>query len=399
MNYESLVSSRLQDIKPSGIRKFFDILHEVDDVVALTVGQPDFVTPWHIREAGIRSLEQGKTYYTSNAGLSELREEISKYLSRRFSLNYRPQDEIIVTVGGSEAIDVVLRSLINPGDEVIVPTPSFVCYGPLAELAGGVAVPLPTYEKDNFKLTPEALRAAITEKTKVLVLPFPNNPTGAIMEESELCAIADVLRDTNIMVLSDEIYAELTYGKHHVSFAAIPDMWERTVLVSGFSKAYAMTGWRLGYICAPAPLAKQMYKIHQYGIMCAPTTSQFAAIEAMRCGDEDVAYMTAEYNRRRTLIVQGLRAIGLECFEPEGAFYVFPNIGKFGLTSEEFCERLLYEYKVAIVPGTAFGECGEGFARISYAYSVKHILEALEHIADFVEVLRKEGRGPAPTVL
>ncbi|MBP3919795.1 MAG: aminotransferase class I/II-fold pyridoxal phosphate-dependent enzyme [Clostridia bacterium] len=399
MNYETILSSTIQEVQPSGIRKFFDLLNEIEGVISLTVGQPDFVTPWHIREAGIKSLEQGKTYYTSNAGLSELRREIGLYLERRFSLTYQPQDEIIVTVGGSEAIDITLRTLLNPGDEVIVPEPSFVCYGPLAALAGGVAVPLQTYAKDNFKLTAEGLRAAITDKTKLLVLPFPNNPTGAIMTEEDLTAIADVLRGTDIMVLSDEIYAELTYGRKHVSFAALPDMWERTILVSGFSKTYAMTGWRLGYVCAPAPIAKQMYKVHQYGIMCAPTTSQFAAIEAMKNGDEDIAYMTAEYNRRRTLIVQGLRAIGLECFEPEGAFYVFPNIGKFDLSSEEFCERLLYEHKVAIVPGTAFGACGEGFARISYAYSVKHILEALEHIADFVEDLKKEGRGPSDTVL
>ncbi len=395
MNYESIVSSRIREIQPSGIRKFFDILNDMTDVIALTVGQPDFVTPWHIREAGIRSLEQGKTYYTSNAGLSELREEIARYQKRRFSLSYQAQKEIIVTVGGSEAIDIALRALIDPGDEVIVPTPSFVCYGPLTALAGGTPVYLPTYEKDRFRLTADALRAAITPKTKALILPFPNNPTGAIMERDDLEAIAEVLRGTDIIVLSDEIYAEQTYGKKHVSIATLPDMWERTIIVSGFSKAHAMTGWRLGYLCAPAPLTAQIYKIHQYGIMCAPTTSQFAAVEAMRNGDEDVAYMTAEYNRRRKLIVEGLRSVGIECFEPEGAFYVFPNIGKFGLTSEQFCERLLYEHKVAIVPGSAFGACGEGFARISYAYSVNHIQEALEHIANFVQILRSEGRGPA----
>ncbi|MBO5649538.1 MAG: aminotransferase class I/II-fold pyridoxal phosphate-dependent enzyme [Clostridia bacterium] len=395
MNYESIVSSRIREIQPSGIRKFFDILNDMTDVIALTVGQPDFVTPWHIREAGIRALEQGKTYYTSNAGLSELREEIARYQKRRFSLSYQAQKEIIVTVGGSEAIDIALRALIDPGDEVIVPTPSFVCYGPLTALAGGTPVYLPTYEKDRFRLTADALRAAITPKTKALILPFPNNPTGAIMERDDLEAIAEVLRGTDIIVLSDEIYAEQTYGKKHVSIATLPDMWERTIIVSGFSKAHAMTGWRLGYLCAPAPLTAQIYKIHQYGIMCAPTTSQFAAVEAMRNGDEDVAYMTAEYNRRRKLIVEGLRSVGIECFEPEGAFYVFPNIGKFGLTSEQFCERLLYEHKVAIVPGSAFGACGEGFARISYAYSVNHIQEALEHIANFVQILRSEGRGPA----
>jgi len=394
MNYESIISSRVDELKPSGIRKFFDLLNEIEGVISLTVGQPDFVTPWHIREAGVRSIEQGKTYYTSNAGLSELRDELASYLYRRFSLSYIPQKEIIVTIGGSEAIDIAFRSIINTGDEVIIPTPAFVCYEPLVSLAGGVPVIVPTYEKDRFKLTADALRAAITEKTKAVVLPFPNNPTGAIMEEEDLLAIADVLRGTNIMIISDEIYAELTYGHAHISIASIPDMWERTILVSGFSKAYAMTGWRLGYLCAPQPLTEQIYKIHQYGIMCAPTASQFAAVEALRNGDEDVAYMTAEYNRRRSLIVGGLRAIGIECFEPEGAFYVFPNIGKFGLSSEEFCERLLHEHKVAIVPGTAFGECGEGYARISYAYSVKHILEALEHISDFIDVLRKEGRIP-----
>ncbi len=395
IDYKSLLSSRVQKVQPSGIRKYFDLIDEIEDVVALTVGQPDFPTPWHIREAGIRSLEHSKTYYTSNAGLMDLRHGIADYLARRFSLTYDAKEEIIVTVGGSEAIDMAIRALVNPCDEVIVPIPSFVCYGPLVSLAGGTPVYLETKEEDNFKLTPGALRACITDKTKLLILPFPNNPTGAIMEEHELAAIADVLRDTNILVLSDEIYAELTYGKKHVSFASLPDMRERTVLASGFSKAYAMTGWRMGYVCAPHEISREMYKIHQYGIMCAPTTSQFAALEAITNGDEDIAYMKAEYNRRRTLIVEGLRALGLSCFEPEGAFYVFPNIGGFGLTSEEFCERLLYEHKVAIVPGTAFGACGEGFARISYAYSVRHILEALEKISDFIAVLRSEGRGPA----
>ena len=399
IDYKSLLSSRVQEVKPSGIRKFFDLIEQIEDVVALTVGQPDFATPWHIREAGIRSLEHSKTYYTSNAGLMDLRRGISDYLLRRFSLSYDAKDEIIVTVGGSEAIDMAIRALVNIGDEVIVPIPSFVCYGPLVSLAGGTPVYLETKEEDNFKLTPEALRAAITDKTKLLILPFPNNPTGAIMEEHELAAIADVLRDTNVMVLSDEIYAELTYGKKHISFATLPDMRERTIIASGFSKAYAMTGWRMGYVCAPREVTTEMYKIHQYGIMCAPTTSQFAALEAITNGDEDIAYMKAEYNRRRTLILGGLRALAISCFEPEGAFYVFPNISGYGLTSEEFCERLLYEHKVAIVPGTAFGACGEGFARISYAYSVRHILEALEKISDFIAVLRSEGRGPQQTEL
>lgn len=388
MDYASILSRTVQDIKPSGIRKFFDLLENMEDVVALTVGQPDFATPWHIREAGIASLEQGKTYYTSNAGTIDLRRAIAEYLERRFALRYNAEREVIVTVGGSEAIDLAFRALINPGDEVIVPTPSFVCYGPLAELCHAKPVYIETKAKDNFKLTAEDLRAAITPKTKLLVLPFPNNPTGAIMTRDDLEAIAAVLRGTNIMVLSDEIYGELTYGRRHVSVAAIDGMAERTIIASGFSKAYAMTGWRMGYLAAPAELARQMLKIHQYAVMCAPTTSQFAAIEAMRNGDEDIEYMAAEYNRRRRYIVKGLRKMGLPCFEPEGAFYVFPEIGALGLSSEEFCERLLSESGVAIVPGTAFGAGGEGFARISYAYSVKHITEALDRMEKFIQTLR-----------
>lgn len=388
MDYATLLSKKAQELKPSGIRKFFDMLSSMDDVVALTVGQPDFVTPWHIREAGITSLEQGKTYYTSNSGLIEMRREICAYLSRRFDLQYDPESEIIVTIGGSEAIDIAFRAILNEGDEVIIPTPCFVCYDPLVTMAGGVPVPVITEEKDNFKLTPEKLRAAISDKTKLLVMPFPNNPTGAIMTEDELKEIADILRDTNIMVLSDEIYAEMTYGgKKHVSIASLPGMKERTVVVNGFSKAYAMTGWRMGYTAAPAPITKQMLKLHQYAIMSAPTTSQFAAIEALRNGDEDIEYMVGEYDVRRRFLVDGLRKLGIPCFEPEGAFYVFPNVGVFGMTSEEFCERLLYEGRVAIVPGTAFGECGEGFARISYAYSLAHITEALERIEKFVKTL------------
>lgn len=388
MDYTSILSRTVQDIKPSGIRKFFDLLENMEDVVALTVGQPDFATPWHIREAGIASLEQGKTYYTSNAGTLDLRRAIAEYLERRFNLRYNAEREVIVTVGGSEAIDLAFRALINPGDEVIVPTPSFVCYGPLAELCHAKPVYIETKAKDNFKLTAEDLRAAITPKTKLLVLPFPNNPTGAIMTRDDLEAIAAVLRGTNIMVLSDEIYGELTYGRRHVSVATIDGMAERTIIASGFSKAYAMTGWRMGYIAAPAELARQMLKIHQYAVMCAPTTSQFAAIEAVRNGDDDIEYMAAEYNRRRRYIVKGLRDIGLPCFEPEGAFYVFPEIGALGLSSEEFCERLLNESGVAIVPGTAFGAGGEGFARISYAYSVKHISEALDRMGKFIQTLR-----------
>ena len=387
INYDLMLSETVRQIKPSGIRKFFDMLADMgDEVVALTVGQPDFVTPWHIREAAIDSLEKGKTYYTSNAGMPELRGEISRYMKRKFDLEYDP-DEIVVTVGGSEAIDMAIRALVNPGDEVIIPMPSFVCYEPIARMSGAKVVTINTKLENNFKLTASELRSAITDKTKLLILPFPNNPTGAILDRSDLEKIAEVLRGTNIAILSDEIYAELTYGKRHVSIASIDGMKERTIIASGFSKAYAMTGWRMGYLCAPKPLASQMLKLHQFAIMCAPTASQFASIEAMKNGDDDIARMRAEYNRRRIFILEGLRKIGIECFEPEGAFYIYPNIGKFGLSSEEFCERLLYEYKCAIVPGTAFGENGEGFARISYAYSVKHISEALKRIERFVNDL------------
>ena len=388
LDYDRILPRSVVDMPSSGIRKFFDILDSMTDVTALTVGQPDFVTPWKIREAGIESLESGKTYYTSNAGTLELRKEISNYMNRRFDLHYDPVKEVVVTVGGSEAIDVAMRTLLQPGDEVIIPTPCFVCYEPLCKMTGAVPVIVETRNEDKFKLTPELLESAITEKTKMLVLAYPNNPTGAIMDEGDLEKIAKILREKQIIVLSDEIYAELTYGRRHVSIASLPEMWERTVVVSGFSKAYAMTGWRLGYICAPAPLARQMLKIHQYAIMCAPTTAQLAAITALRDCDEDVAAMTAEYDRRRRLIYNGLRDIGIESFEPEGAFYIYPNIGKFGLTSEAFCEKLLYEHKCAIVPGIAFGAAGEGFARISYAYSVKHINQALERMEAFIKTLK-----------
>ena len=387
MDYGKILSSTAQEIKPSGIRKFFDLLGDMKDVIALTVGQPDFVTPWHIRVSAVESLEKGKTYYTSNSGTLELRTEIAAYMNRRFGLTYDPKDEIIVTVGGSEAIDIATRAIVNPGDEVIVPQPSFVCYGPIAALAGGRPVFLETKEKDCFKLTPDALRAAITPKTKLLVLPFPNNPTGAIMTAEDLEGIAEVLRGTDIMVLSDEIYSELTYGREHVSIASLDGMRERTVVVNGFSKTYAMTGWRMGYTLAPREVTRQMLKIHQYAIMCAPTASQFAAVEALKNGDEDVAMMRAEYNRRRRYLVGGLRGMGIDCFQPEGAFYVYPNISCFGLSSEEFCQKLLYEGGVAIVPGTAFGDCGEGFARISYAYSVEHIAKALDRIEKFIGTL------------
>ena len=388
LDYDRILPRSVVEMPASGIRKFFDILDSMTDVTALTVGQPDFVTPWKIREAGIESLESGKTYYTSNAGTLELRKEISNYMNRRFDLTYDPAHEVVVTVGGSEAIDVAMRTILQPGDEVIIPTPCFVCYEPLCKMTGAVPVIVETRNEDKFKLTPELLESAITDKTKMLVLAYPNNPTGAIMDADDLEKIAKILREKQIIVLSDEIYAELTYGRRHVSIASLPDMWERTVVVSGFSKAYAMTGWRLGYICAPAPLAKQMLKIHQYAIMCAPTTAQLAAITALRDCDEEVAAMTAEYDRRRRLIYNGLRDIGVESFEPEGAFYIYPNIGKFGLSSEAFCERLLYEHKCAIVPGVAFGAAGEGFARISYAYSVKHINQALERMEAFIRTLK-----------
>ncbi len=393
MQYDTLLSQTVQGIAPSGIRKFFDLLDDLKGVTALTVGQPDFVTPWHIREKAIESLEQGKTYYTSNAGLLTLRQSIANYMERRFSLTYNPKDEILVTVGGSEAIDLAIRACVNPGDEVIVPLPSFVCYGPIVSMAGGTPVYLPLKAENGFKLTAEELKSVITPKTKMVILPFPNNPTGSILTEEDLIPIANLLRDTNILVLSDEIYAELTYGRKHTSIANLPDMRERTIIASGFSKAYAMTGWRMGYTLAPREITAQMFKVHQYAIMCAPTASQYAAIEAMDNGDEDVAYMREEYDRRRKLIVKGLRDLGIPCFEPEGAFYVFPEIGKFGLTGEEFCTRLLYENNVAIVPGTAFGECGEGFARISYAYSVRHITTALEKIGEFVKKLEQEQAG------
>ena len=387
-DYGKVLSPTVTSLKKSGIRKFFDLLEDMDNVVSLTVGQPDFITPWHIREAGIESLERGKTYYTSNAGTLELRNEIASYLSRRFDLTYDPKKEITVTVGGSEAIDMAIRSLVVPGDEVIIPEPCFVCYEPLVKMAGGIPVIIDTSARDKFKLTPEKLAAAITPKTKMLVLAYPNNPTGAVMTRDDLEKIAQVLRQTNIVVLSDEIYAELTFGFRHTSIVSLPGMRERTVLASGFSKAYAMTGWRLGYVCAPAPISEQILKLHQYAIMCAPTTSQLAAVEAMKNGDSDIEYMAEQYNFRRRYIYRGLSDIGIESFEPEGAFYIYPEIGKFGLSSEEFCNRLLYEYHCAIVPGTAFGRSGEGFARISYAYSVNHIDAALERIEAFIKTLR-----------
>ncbi len=385
MDYTKILSSKACGIQPSGIRKFFDLLDGRKDVVALTVGQPDFKTPWHIREAGIDSLTKGKTYYTANSGMMPLRYEIAEYLKRRFSLSYNAENEIIVTVGGSEAIDIAVRAMVDVGDEVIIPTPSFVCYEPIVTLAGGIPVIMETKREDDFKINAETLKSLITNKTKLLILPFPNNPTGAVLDRQNLEEIASVLRDTNIAVLSDEIYAELTYDHVHESIASIEGMRERTVIASGFSKAYAMTGWRMGYCVAPAPITEQMYKIHQYAIMCAPTVSQYASVEALKNGDADIEMMKREYNRRRKYIISGLRNIGIDCFEAKGAFYVFPKIGDFGMNSDEFCERLLNENGVAIVPGTAFGKGGEGFARISYAYSVNHIAEALERIEDFIK--------------
>lgn len=391
IEYDKVIAGRVRMMQPSGIRKFFEMLGDRPDVISLTVGQPDFVTPYHIREAAIRSIENGKTWYTANLGMPALREQISAYLARRFSLSYDAKKEILVSVGGSEAIDIALRALIEPGDEVILPVPAFVCYAPLAELYGAVVKKVITKEENAYKITPQELRAAITPRTKLLILPYPNNPTGAILTRQELQALADVLRGTNVMVLSDEIYAELTYGMQHTSIAAIDGMRERVILVSGFSKAWAMTGWRLGYLCAPREIVSQIYKIHQYGIMCAPTASQFAAIEAMKNGDEDVLRMTAEYNRRRILILDAFQKIGIQCFEPQGAFYVFPHIAPPGQSSDQFCRRLLDEAGVAIVPGSAFGEGGEGCARISYAYSVSHISQALERIASFME--KEKARG------
>ena len=388
IDYNKFLSPRVTAIPKSGIRKFFDIAEEMNDVTSLTIGEPDFNTPRHIREEAIESLRQGKTKYTSNSGTLELRVEIDRYLKRRFGLGYDPKSEIVVTVGGSEAVDLAIRALLSPGDEAIIPMPAYVCYAPMVLLSGAVPIVINTKAEDNFKLTAKDLKAAITKKTKLLILPFPNNPTGAVMEGFELEQIAKIVKETDILVISDEIYAELSYGFKHTSIAGLPDMRERTVLVNGFSKSLAMTGWRLGYACAPEPLLSQMLKIHQYAIMCAPSTSQSAGITALKDSDGDIEYMKNEYDGRRKIIYEGLKQIGIGCFEPKGAFYVFPDIGVFGLSSEEFCERLLLEEKVAIVPGNAFGEAGEGFARISYAYSVSHINKALEKMDKFIKKLK-----------
>jgi len=386
INYEDILIKKVKSIPPSGIRKFFDVAATMKDAISLGVGEPDFNTPWSVREAGIYSLEKGKTHYTANSGLAELREEICNYVFRKYNVSYDATSEVLVTVGGSEAIDLLIRCLVSDGDEVLIPEPSFVCYKPCTILANGIPVPIETKEENNFKLTPEQLKEKITDKTKLLILPFPNNPTGAVMSKDELEAIAEVLRGTDIMVLSDEIYSELCYSDEgHTTFSAIKDMKERTIVVNGFSKTFAMTGWRLGYALGPAPIIKAMTKVHQYGIMSAPTTSQFAAIEALKNCDRDVEDMRREYNNRRRYILEGFRQMGLSCFEPLGAFYVFPCIKSLGMTSEEFCNRLLEEEKVAVVPGNAFGESGEGFIRCSYAYSIENIEEALKRIANFVE--------------
>ena len=389
MDYEKLISPGAANMRPSGIRKFFDIAAEMDDVITLGVGEPDFDTPWQIRQAGIKSLEAGHTFYTSNSGMASLREEICTYMDRRFGLGYNSATECLVTVGGSEAIDAAIRALVAPGEEVLIPEPSFVCYHPITTLCGGVPVPIPLKNENNFKLTAEELRAAITPKTKLLVFPFPCNPTGAVMRREDIEPIVEVLRGTDIIVLSDEIYAELTYGDTpHVPIAAFPGMQERTIIVNGFSKTYAMTGWRLGWANGPAPLISVMNRIHQAAIMCAPTTSQYAAITALRDCDEEIATMREEYDIRRRYLMRKFQELGLPCFTPEGAFYVFPDIRSSGLSSEEFCERLLMERKVAMVPGTAFGESGEGFVRISYAYSLKHLNTALERLSVFLDTLR-----------
>lgn len=387
-DYDKLISKKCIKLKPSGIRKFFDIAATMDNVISLGVGEPDFHTPWTVRQTAISTLEKGKTVYTANSGLIELRKTICGYIKRKIGVEYQPESELIVTVGGSEGIDLGIRALIDPGDEVLIVEPCFVCYAPIVELTGGVAVPIETTEETGFKLTAEAVKSKITDRTKLLILPFPNNPTGAIMTKEDLEPIAEVLRGTDILVLSDEIYSELTYEGKHFSITQLDGMQERTLLVNGFSKAFAMTGWRLGYVAGPAPIIKQMLKIHQYAIMCAPTVSQYAAVTAMTSCDGEVEKMTNEYNIRRRWLVNALNEIGLTCFDPKGAFYVFPSIKSTGLTSQQFCEELLYKHNVAVVPGDAFGTSGEGYIRISYAYSLKHLMEAVERISEFLDELK-----------
>lgn len=386
----SPLSKTIVTIQPSGIRKFFDIVSEMKDAISLGVGEPDFDTPWHIRDEAIYSLEKGRTFYTSNAGLKELKIEIDKYLTRRYGISYNYNDEILITVGGSEAIDIAMRSMLDPGDEVLIPQPSYVSYLPCAVLAGGVPVIIELKAENEFRLTAEQLEAAVTPKTKLLVLPFPNNPTGAVMEKEDLLKIAEVIIRHDLYVISDEIYSELTYLENHVSIASLPGMRERTIVINGFSKSYAMTGWRLGYACGPKIILEQMLKIHQYAIMCAPTTSQYAAVDALQNGDGDVAKMREEYNGRRRYLIHRFKEMGLDCFEPFGAFYVFPCIKEFGMTAEDFATQLLEAQKVAVVPGTAFGECGEGFLRISYAYSLDNLKKALDRIEIFINELREK---------
>ncbi|ALP89638.1 aminotransferase class I/II-fold pyridoxal phosphate-dependent enzyme [Clostridium butyricum] len=390
MILENMIRDNVRNMPPSGIRKYFDMINEMEDVISLGVGEPDFLTPWNVTEAGIYSLEQGHTHYSSNAGFIELRNEIAKYLYRRFDLSYNPLDEIIVTVGGSEGIDIALRALVGPGDEVIVPEPSFVAYKGCTAFTGATAKVLDLKAENEFKLTAEDLEKAITPKTKVVIVPFPNNPTGAIMTREELIPIVEVLKDKDIIVISDEIYAELCYDEKHVSIASFPEMKEKTLVINGFSKAYAMTGWRLGYLCGHPTLINEMKKIHQYAIMCSPTTAQYAAIEALKSGDSSIEEMQREYNRRRRVLVEGFRKMGLECFEPLGAFYVFPSIQSTGISSDEFCEQLLINEKVLTVPGNAFGDCGEGFIRACYASSMENIIEALKRIEKFVNTLKKK---------
>lgn len=388
IDYSRFLNPEVVALQPSGIRKFFDIAESMDDVISLGVGEPDFATPWHIRQAGIKSIEDRKTRYTANRGLKELRCEIARYMKDKFDLTYDPLTEVLVSVGGSEAIDMAVRALVRPSDEVIIPQPSFVCYEPITRMAGGVPVIIETKAENEFRLTAEELRSAITDRTKLLILPYPCNPTGAVMERKDLEEIAEVIAEKDIFVLSDEIYAELTYGIEHVSIAAIEGMAERTVVINGFSKTYSMTGWRLGYACGPAEVMSQMTKIHQFAIMSAPTTAQYAAIEALQNGAADISKMVAQYDARRRIMVDGFRKIGLDCFEPKGAFYAFPCIKSSGLTSSDFCEKLLYSQRVAIIPGTAFGASGEGFVRASYCYSVAHIKEAIERIDAFMKELR-----------
>ena len=387
-DYDKLISKKCIKLKPSGIRKFFDIAATMDNVISLGVGEPDFHTPWTVRQTAISTLEKGKTVYTANSGLMELRKTICGYIKRKIGVEYQPESELIVTVGGSEGIDLGIRALIDPGDEVLIVEPCFVCYAPIVELTGGVAVPIETTEETGFKLTAEALKSKITDRTKLLILPFPNNPTGAIMTKEDLEPIAEIIMGTDILVLSDEIYSELTYEGKHFSITQLDGMQERTLLVNGFSKAFAMTGWRLGYVAGPAPIIKQMLKIHQYAIMCAPTVSQYAAVTAMTSCDGEVEKMVNEYNIRRRWLVNALNEIGLTCFDPKGAFYVFPSIKSTGLTSQQFCEELLYKHNVAVVPGDAFGASGEGYIRISYAYSLKHLMEAVERISEFLDELK-----------